>query len=122
MQGKHCHEVSVHLTEGQPIGYKARVHGRAHHAKRVQLLVFSADGLWYLQKDAVLKANGRWHADCTFGYEDSTHEFFVVALADGEKIKIPTLTDVPANAVVSKKVMVVRTAPEATTPSAVPTV
>lgn len=89
----------LHHADGDPVGHKSHLHGHVHGHRRgpVQVLVLSADGAWYLQKDAMVRPNGRFTIACTFGDPgaESRHDYTVVALAADTKITDAVLAAVP---------------------------
>lgn len=90
------------------VPFKTQFSGRALHESRfVQVLVLSDDQRWYLQPDPVW--NGDYYTvDATFGFEDSRHGFFVIAVGGDEKIVTSPVTSIPAASVLSNIVFVER--------------
>jgi len=91
------------------VGHKSIIQGVVDPpATRVQVLVYSADAQWYLQKDAVVDADGSWTAVCKFGYPCSPgHDFGVVATAD-VAIHPSPVSEIPAEAFQSDHIIVSR--------------
>jgi hypothetical protein len=95
---KHKPSLTMDLADNAKVRYQHTITGRVepHHAK-VQVIVRSADGHFYLQKDADVRPNGKWSVVCTFGFPsdtDSLHEYLVVAFI-GDKMKVGRVDRTP---------------------------
>lgn len=92
------------------VAFKTQFSGRALHESRfVQVLVLSDDQQWYLQPDPIW--NGDYYTvDVTFGFQDSRHEFYVVAVGGDEKIVKSPVASIPQASVLSNVVRVERVA------------
>lgn len=102
--------IRIFQPDDSIVAYRHIITGRVHpKTARVQVLVYSADGAWYLQQDAVVRPSGHWSALCTFGDPESRHAFTIVALAL-PRIRDAKVHRVPADALRSKAVRVVRVA------------
>jgi hypothetical protein len=105
--------LTIKQTAGTLVNHKHTIRGSVYPKNTaVQVLVYSADGQWYLQKDAVVHDNGRWTAECTFGFPESTHGFLVVAIA-GQPVKTTPVARIPFVPLQSSPVLVVRKPVEA---------
>ena len=76
--------------EGELLRQQITVHGRAFDCHtELQVLILSADGLWYQQK-RVNREGSRWWTDVKVGYEDpNAQEYTVAVLGGGERIPSP---------------------------------
>ncbi len=96
---KHQPSISMDVADNSNVGYQQTIHGRVEpHHSRVQVVVQSADGLFYLQKDADVRPNGKWSVVCTFGFEsdpNSLHEYTVIAFI-GDKMKVGRVAEPPS--------------------------
>ena len=74
-------------AEGEAVPYSVTVRGRAIDCHGdVQVLIFSADNLWYQQKRATREGT-RWWADVKVGYRDPNAEnYWVAILGNGPRL------------------------------------
>jgi hypothetical protein len=105
-------------ANGSTVDYKDTIRGHVSPIQGVQVLVKSADGLWYLQEDAVVDGEtGHWSAQCTFGLPDSYHGFTVLAIT-GERVQTSPLTDADLSKYVrSRSIGVKRVLPPSDSPA-----
>lgn len=108
MQPHHHHrKLVLDVADGTVVGYNHPITGRVHPVDQVvQLLVLSKDDRWYLQKEAVVNANGTFKVESVFGVPSSVHEFTIVAIA-GRVVHTPYVDQIP-NARTSRSVLVRR--------------
>jgi len=107
--------INIKEADGHEVFERSVITGKVHpHNTRVQVLVFSADDQWYLQKDAEVDCkNGKWKCDCAFGNSgvgNSLHVFTVVAVAGGDAVKTTPVSHIPSKPAISGKIHVARIA------------
>lgn len=98
----------------QPIGFIASVpysviaHGEVSNGEPVQVLVYSHDGRWYKQQNAVVQGT-RWSTKVCFGYPSSAKgsKYEVVAVT-GPHIDAVSMKQLPTDVVRSAAVYVER--------------
>jgi hypothetical protein len=93
--------ISINGRHGMSVKHQHSITGKVRPANSlVQVLVFSKDNKWYLQKDAKVNRRGTWTVDTTFGHPDDSgnHEYIVYAFV-GDKLKEPIHEFPPAGTV-----------------------